>query len=138
MARPIVQAISLEKFHSTDLFAKTAKLFHLEQFATYNVCVYVHFDLNVQTFDVMVTEKPVNLAYSSGSLPLHNDLVMYKAPPGIQMLHCIRSVAYTPCCNDTLSVTHAGMTLLGVNHDCWILFHCWRRCVLIIQRNLTS
>ena len=34
MARPIVQAITLEKFHSTDRFAE---LFHLELFAIYDM-----------------------------------------------------------------------------------------------------
>ena len=36
MARPIAQAISLDKFHGTDRSAKAAKLFHLEWFAIYS------------------------------------------------------------------------------------------------------
>ena len=41
MARPIAQAISLEKFCGTDRSAKTAKLFNLERFAIY--CIYPGF-----------------------------------------------------------------------------------------------
>ena len=61
------------------------------------------FDLYIQTFDVVVSEKAVNLAYTSGSLPLHNDLVMYTSPPGIQILHSIQSVACILCWSDALS-----------------------------------
>ena len=41
--KPIAQAISLEKLHSTNRSAKTATLFHLEQFAIYGmyICTYV-------------------------------------------------------------------------------------------------
>ena len=35
--KSIAQAISLEKFAVTDRSAKTAKLFHLELFATYGI-----------------------------------------------------------------------------------------------------
>ena len=35
MARPIAQAISLEKFRGADRSVKTIKLFHLERFAIY-------------------------------------------------------------------------------------------------------
>ena len=37
MARPIAQAISMEKFRGTDRSAKTTKLFHLEGFAIYSI-----------------------------------------------------------------------------------------------------
>ena len=37
MARPVAQAISLEKFRDTDRSAKTAKPFHLERFAIYGM-----------------------------------------------------------------------------------------------------
>ena len=46
MARPTTQAISLEKFRSTDRSVKTVKLFHLEKFATYGIFVIY----NVQYF----------------------------------------------------------------------------------------
>ena len=41
MARPIAQAILLEKFRSTDWFAKTVKLFHLKQFAIYSIYMFI-------------------------------------------------------------------------------------------------
>ena len=70
----------------------------------------------MQTFDVMVSEKPINLAYGGGSLPLHMDLLMYESPPGIQMLHCIKFVASMCWSNDVTNYT--GTMLLVVNHFC--------------------
>ena len=43
-----------------------------------------------ETFDVVVEESPINVAYSSLGLPLHQDLVYYESPPGLQMLHCLK------------------------------------------------
>lgn len=41
-------------------------------------------------FDVMAIPKPTNLAYSDSFLCLHQDLVYYESPPGLQLLHCIK------------------------------------------------
>ncbi|EDQ85605.1 uncharacterized protein MONBRDRAFT_38789 [Monosiga brevicollis MX1] len=40
------------------------------------------------TFDVVATENPINIAYSSVALDLHQDLVYYESTPGLQFLHC--------------------------------------------------
>ena len=50
--RPTAQAISLEKFHGTDRSTKTAKLFHLEQFAIYGTIYtrYVSRHREIQTY----------------------------------------------------------------------------------------
>lgn len=41
------------------------------------------------TFDVVSVEEPINLAYTSISLPLHTDLANQETPPGYQFLHCL-------------------------------------------------
>lgn len=41
------------------------------------------------TFDVVSVESPINLAYTSISLPLHTDLANQETPPGYQFLHCL-------------------------------------------------
>mmetsp|Transcript_11138 Transcript_11138/g.33355 ORF Transcript_11138/g.33355 Transcript_11138/m.33355 type:complete len:371 (+) Transcript_11138:777-1889(+) len=41
------------------------------------------------TFDVVSVPEPINIAYSPLGLPLHQDLVYYESPPGLQLLHCI-------------------------------------------------
>jgi hypothetical protein len=41
------------------------------------------------TFDVVSVPEPINIAYSPMGLPLHQDLVYYESPPGLQLLHCI-------------------------------------------------
>ena len=46
----------------------------------------------LQVFDVVTTEDPVNIAYSPVQLNFHMDLAYYEAPPGLQLLHCIRPV----------------------------------------------
>eukprot|EP00038_Savillea_parva_P018706 m.25149 g.25149 ORF g.25149 m.25149 type:complete len:519 (+) comp4214_c0_seq1:75-1631(+) len=40
-------------------------------------------------FDVVSVPKPINIAYSPLGLPLHQDLVYYESPPGLQFLHCL-------------------------------------------------
>ncbi|CAL1527122.1 unnamed protein product [Lymnaea stagnalis] len=42
------------------------------------------------TFDVLVTPDPINVAYSSVGLDLHMDLAYYESPPGLQLLHCLK------------------------------------------------
>ena len=44
----------------------------------------------VQTFDVISTPKPINVAYSTVGLDFHMDLIYYESPPGLQFLHCLR------------------------------------------------
>ncbi|GAF53314.1 gamma-butyrobetaine hydroxylase [Psychrobacter sp. JCM 18900] len=39
------------------------------------------------TFDVISEKSPINLAYTSLSLPLHTDLPNQELPPGYQFLH---------------------------------------------------
>tara|TARA_R110001583_G_scaffold96101_2_gene240160 strand:- start:945 stop:2102 length:1158 start_codon:yes stop_codon:yes gene_type:complete len=41
------------------------------------------------TFNVESVESPINLAYTSISLPLHTDLSNQETPPGYQFLHCL-------------------------------------------------
>jgi len=41
------------------------------------------------TFDVVSVPEPINLAYTSISLPLHTDLANQEVPPGYQFLHCL-------------------------------------------------
>ncbi len=41
------------------------------------------------TFDVVSEKDPINLAYTSISLPLHTDLANQETPPGYQFLHCL-------------------------------------------------
>lgn len=45
-----------------------------------------HFDRN---FEVRSKVNPENLAYTSGTLPPHNDLASRRHLPGVQFLHCI-------------------------------------------------
>ena len=42
------------------------------------------------TVDVVSVENPVNVAYSSSNLYLHQDMQYYESPPGIQLLHCLK------------------------------------------------
>eukprot|EP00730_Choanoeca_flexa_P006833 TRINITY_DN12229_c5_g2_i3.p1 TRINITY_DN12229_c5_g2~~TRINITY_DN12229_c5_g2_i3.p1 ORF type:complete len:455 (+),score=82.70 TRINITY_DN12229_c5_g2_i3:135-1499(+) len=41
------------------------------------------------TFDVVATDNPINIAYSNVALDLHQDLVYYESPPGLQFLHAV-------------------------------------------------
>jgi gamma-butyrobetaine dioxygenase len=41
-------------------------------------------------WDVKVDLRPINIAYSNVALDLHQDLVYYESPPGLQLLHCLR------------------------------------------------
>lgn len=43
-----------------------------------------------EVFDVVSTNKPINVAYSNASLIYHMDLMYYESPPGLQFLHCLR------------------------------------------------
>ena len=40
-------------------------------------------------FDVQPVQDPLNLAYSTLSIPLHQDILYYESSPGIQLLHCM-------------------------------------------------
>ncbi|KAK3702638.1 hypothetical protein RRG08_042626 [Elysia crispata] len=41
------------------------------------------------TFDVVQTPEQINVAYSSLPIGLHQDLVYFESPPGLQLLHCL-------------------------------------------------
>lgn len=41
-----------------------------------------------ESFDVVAEESPINIAYSSLPLGLHQDLAYYESSPGLQFLHC--------------------------------------------------
>jgi len=41
-------------------------------------------------FDVVAVADPINVAYSTLGLVMHQDLVYYESPPGLQLLHCMR------------------------------------------------
>ena len=45
------------------------------------------------------TKDPVvqDLGYSTEELLFHQDLVYYESPPGIQLLHCVKSVTLYTC-----------------------------------------
>ena len=43
------------------------------------------------TWDVKNTSNAVNVAYTAQELGLHMDLMYFKNPPGIQLLHCIHN-----------------------------------------------
>ncbi|XP_070180244.1 gamma-butyrobetaine dioxygenase-like isoform X2 [Littorina saxatilis] len=43
-----------------------------------------------ETWDVISTPKPINVAYSTVGLDFHMDLIYYESPPGLQFLHCLR------------------------------------------------
>lgn len=40
-------------------------------------------------WDVRAEPSPINVAYTSAALELHQDLIYLAAPPGLQLLHCI-------------------------------------------------
>jgi len=40
-------------------------------------------------FDVEAMETPINIAYSTDGLDLHQDLAYYESTPGLQFLHCL-------------------------------------------------
>jgi len=40
------------------------------------------------SWTVEVQEQPINVAYTSGELALHQDLAYYESPPGLQLLLC--------------------------------------------------
>ncbi|EGD74914.1 hypothetical protein PTSG_07142 [Salpingoeca rosetta] len=42
------------------------------------------------TFDVVATDAPINIAYSTAQLELHQDIVYYESPPGLQFLHALQ------------------------------------------------
>lgn len=42
------------------------------------------------TWDVESIPNPNNVAYTSLPLPIHADLCYYEAPPGVQLLHCLK------------------------------------------------
>ncbi len=41
-----------------------------------------------ESWEVSVQEQPINVAYTSRELELHQDLVYYESPPGLQLLLC--------------------------------------------------
>ena len=41
-----------------------------------------------ESFEVSVQAQPINVAYTSGALALHQDLAYYESPPGLQLLLC--------------------------------------------------
>jgi gamma-butyrobetaine dioxygenase len=41
-------------------------------------------------FDVISSENPTNIAYTSQALSFHMDQPIYESPPGLQLLHCIK------------------------------------------------
>jgi len=43
-----------------------------------------------EIWDVRLEHDPINIAYTSLGLDLHQDLAYYESPPGLQLLHCMR------------------------------------------------
>ena len=56
--------------------------------------------LILQLYDVTAKDKATVLAFTPSALPLHNDLLYYESPPGLQFIHCVR------CINDSLPVLY--------------------------------
>jgi len=56
--------------------------------------------LILQLYDVTAKDKATVLAFTPSALPLHNDLLYYESPPGLQFIHCVR------CNKDSLSVLY--------------------------------
>lgn len=46
------------------------------------------------SWDVVSSPAPINIAYTSQALDLHQDLAYYESPPGLQALHCRQ---FAPC-----------------------------------------
>lgn len=42
-------------------------------------------------WDVVSVPKAINVAYTSSHLGLHQDLLYFEAPPGLQLLHCVKN-----------------------------------------------
>ena len=43
-----------------------------------------------EAWDVVTSERAINLAYTGEPLGPHMDLCYYESPPGLQLLHCLR------------------------------------------------
>eukprot|EP01116_Phalansterium_solitarium_P022887 TRINITY_DN7742_c0_g1_i2.p1 TRINITY_DN7742_c0_g1~~TRINITY_DN7742_c0_g1_i2.p1 ORF type:complete len:437 (+),score=57.78 TRINITY_DN7742_c0_g1_i2:736-2046(+) len=54
---------------------------------------YVKETMYGRVFDVISVPKPNNVAYTSLALAMHQDLLYYEAPPGLQFLHCLKNDA---------------------------------------------
>ena len=46
----------------------------------------------IQVFELLVKDNPATIANTGEGLPLHMDLLYYKSPPGLSLLHCLRFV----------------------------------------------
>eukprot|EP00834_Sanchytrium_tribonematis_P008050 NODE_843_length_3569_cov_0.535447.p1 type:complete len:388 gc:universal NODE_843_length_3569_cov_0.535447:1515-352(-) len=46
-----------------------------------------------KSWDVKNTTNAINVAYTAGELGLHMDLMYFKDPPGVQILHCLKNSA---------------------------------------------
>ncbi|CAC5358675.1 E1.14.11.1 [Mytilus coruscus] len=78
-----------------------------EHIAPVQRTVYGLFVLNLlRTFPVRDVPNPINIAYSTAYLPLHNDLHHYESGPGLFFLHCLE---FDECVEDGESI------LLDVN-----------------------
>lgn len=51
---------------------------------------YIRNTMYGPTWFVESVTNPNNIAYTSKSIPLHQDLLYYESPPGLQLLHCLR------------------------------------------------
>jgi alpha-ketoglutarate-dependent taurine dioxygenase len=60
-----------------------------------------------ETFDVIATPKPINIAYTDSALEPHMDLSYYESPPGVQFLHCVEFDAGVTGGDSTLIDGHA-------------------------------
>jgi alpha-ketoglutarate-dependent taurine dioxygenase len=54
---------------------------------------YVRPTMYGTTWDVLAVPNPINVAYTDIRLELHQDLLYYEAPPGLQFLHCLHAKA---------------------------------------------
>ena len=60
---------------------------YLDRYKRIRITCYCLF---VKTFDVVISNEPTNIAYTSSELLLHMDQGYYESTPGIQLLHCIK------------------------------------------------
>lgn len=54
---------------------------------------YVRKTIYGELFDVVSIPDAINVAYTPLPLRLHMDLMYYEAPPGLQLLHCLKAEA---------------------------------------------
>ena len=63
----------------------------LEELMEEHAHTYIRPTMYGKVFDVINVPDPINIAYSALPLAPHCDLNYYEVPPGIQLLHCLKT-----------------------------------------------